>query len=67
MPCDTVTIPGCTVVRESDKALLIKCESWTEDKWIPKSQIDDDSDVFEAGTEGDLVVSRWIAEQKELA
>ena len=34
--------------------------------WIPQSQIDDDSEVWKLGDKGKLVVSEWIAIQKEL-
>lgn len=33
-------------------------------KWIPKSQIQDDSEVYEKGGEGVLVVSSWLAQQE---
>jgi hypothetical protein len=32
--------------------------------WVPKSQIDDDSEVYKANTEGVLIVSDWLAKQK---
>jgi hypothetical protein len=32
--------------------------------WIPQSQIHDDSEVWRAGDTGQLVLTRWIAEQK---
>lgn len=35
--------------------------------WFPKSQITDDSEVYALGHRGKLVVTRWIAEQKDLA
>jgi hypothetical protein len=35
-----------------------------EQVWIPKSQIHDDSEVYKRGTEGVLVISEWIVEQK---
>jgi len=34
--------------------------------WVPKSQIDDDSEVYDKYQEGKLVVSLWIAEEKEI-
>lgn len=59
---DTCTIKDVTVRRETTLALLCVIEG--EEYWIPKSQIDDDSEVYEMGTEGELVVSQWIADQK---
>lgn len=60
----TVTFEKVTVVRETDNALLVDIEG--KEHWIPKSQIDDDSEVYALGTDGDLVVSEWIALQKGL-
>lgn len=52
--------------RETPKALL--CEIEGDEYWIPKSQIHDDSEVYDAGEnrEGVLIVSEWIAKQKGL-
>lgn len=63
-PDKTCTFFDVTVEQETEKALLCNIEG--EEIWIPKSQIDDDSEVYEMGTTGDLVVSRWIATQKGL-
>lgn len=35
-----------------------------EEAWIPQNQIHDDSEVYEKGQEGRLVITRWIAEKK---
>jgi hypothetical protein len=61
---DLVTLSNVTVKRATDKALL--CEIHGEEIWIPKSQIHDDSEVYEADTEGDLIIPRWLAEKKGL-
>ena len=53
-------------IRDSGKALLCVIEEDVE-AWIPKSQIDDDSDVREEGDEGTLVIPLWLAEEKDLA
>ena len=50
--------------RDTEKAAL--CTIDGEDYWIPKSQISDDSEVYKRGTEGLLIVSEWIATEKEL-
>jgi hypothetical protein len=49
---------------ETDNALL--CTIDGKNVWIPKSQIDDNSEVWKKGDEGTLVVSEWIAEEKGL-
>jgi hypothetical protein len=61
---DKATFNDVEVVQETEAALLCRIDG--RDVWIPKSQIDDDSEVYEKGTEGELVVSQWIAEQKKL-
>lgn len=48
-------------VRSTDKALLVKLDDTGAEHWIPRSQIHDDSEVYEEGHEGDLVVSEWFA------
>lgn len=53
-------------IRDSGKALLCKIEEDVE-VWIPKSQIHDDSEVYEEGHEGTLVIPLWLAEAKDLA
>lgn len=59
---DTCEIENVKAIRETEMALL--CEIDGEEYWIPKSQIDDDSEVYEEDGEGKLVVSQWIADQK---
>lgn len=57
---------GVTCKKETDMALL--CVIDGEDVWIPKSQVHDDSEVFDGANNatGKLVVSEWIATQKGL-
>lgn len=59
-----VTIEDVTVEHETDSALLCLIDG--QKIWIPKSHIRDESEVYEKGTEGKLVISEWIAEQKNL-
>lgn len=59
---DPVEIEEVTVVRETEKALLCKIEG--VEHWIPKSQINDDSEVYEEGGEGTLIIPRWLADEK---
>lgn len=37
-----------------------------KEHWIPKNQINDDSEVYEKGGEGTLIVTQWIAEKEGL-
>lgn len=49
---------------DSGKALLVRIHEQREDVWIPVSQIHDDSEVWEEGHVGNLVVNEWFAEQR---
>ncbi len=64
---ETVTINDVYCKHETDKALLLAVPGH-EDMWIPKSQIDTASEVQDdlANSEGVLVITKWIAEQKGL-
>lgn len=51
---------------ETDKAILCVFDDG-EEHWIPKSVIDDDSEVFDANHgDGTLIVSSWFAEKEGL-
>jgi len=55
------------VEAETDKAILVEIEG--EKHWVPKSQIEDESEVYskESGAEGGtLIVSEWWARQEGL-
>jgi hypothetical protein len=51
-------------IKETEAALLVEIEG--EEFWVPKSQIDDDSEVYKADTEGTLIIPLWLAEKMEL-
>jgi hypothetical protein len=59
-----VYIDDVSVVGETEKAIL--CQIEDRKVWIPKSQIHEDSEVYEGGDTGTLVITEWIAKQKEL-
>jgi hypothetical protein len=61
---DTKTFKDVEAKKETDKALL--CVIDGKEHWVPKSQIDDDSEVFEEGHRGTLVCSEWWAEKNGL-
>lgn len=56
-------------VAESETIVLEQLEKASDggqvydEVWIPKSQIHEDSEVTESGDEGNLVITRWLAEQ----
>lgn len=59
------TIGNVTCKKETEKAILCNLDDGTT-LWVPKSQVHDYSEVYRAGTNGDLVVSDWWAEQVKL-
>ena len=64
---DKFEIDDVTVVFETDKALRVEAPVFDEPQWIPKSQIHDDSEVYDQGenSEGTLIVKLWFAEKRE--
>lgn len=64
MPRHTVSFHDAEGLKETDLALLVELDG--EEVWIPKSVIDDDSEVYRVGDEGTLVVHEWWAEKEGL-
>jgi len=62
----TYTIKEAQVIRETDKALLIRAPELVVDTWFPKGQVSDDSEVYESGHKGEFVVTEWVAKEKGL-
>lgn len=53
------------VVKETWRALLISAPDFDDEPfWVPKACIHDNSDVYEADTEGSLIVETWFAEKQ---
>lgn len=55
-----------TLKAKTENAILLEDEDG-EEVWIPNSQIDDDSEIWnesEKGEEGKLVISEWLATKK---
>ena len=57
---------GCTVLRETERALLVQIPDNGEDVWVPKSQLDEGNELDAEGDEGVLVVKAWWAEKRRL-
>lgn len=53
-----------TVLRETGAAILIEYEN--EEFWIPKSQIQEDSEACSKGDVGTLSIPKWLAKEKGL-
>ncbi len=52
-------------LQESDKAIQVVLLDTGDVKWVPKSVIHDDSEVFKVGDSGKLVILRWFAEREK--
>jgi len=62
---DVVSFDQCRAIAETDAAILVDIPGHGK-VWIPKSQVDDDSEVYEDGTDGTLVITEWMAIEKGL-
>lgn len=64
---EVAKIPILRVVRETDKAILIRLardfEEDLEDYWIPLSQI---TEIHKDGDDPYIICARWLAERKGL-
>ena len=65
---NTALITNVKAIKESDKALYcrMRLAAGERKEWFPFSHIDEDSEVNKDGDVGNLIVSKWIAKQKEL-
>lgn len=64
---DGYDVGTVTCTQETSKALLVEGECLPKGKmWLPKSVVHDDSEVYEIGHEGKLVVKEWFAEKEGL-
>lgn len=59
---DGVCVGDAFGLHETEDAVLVNLCG--EEVWIPKSQIHDNSECYDAETDGSLVVTEWFAEQK---
>ncbi len=55
-------------IRMTEKALLVQLETESDARWIPKSQVHDDSEVYDddKNASGKLVVTEWFANKEGL-
>lgn len=60
----SVRIEDVYAKKKTAKALI--CVIDGDEYIIPDSQIDEDSEVWQEGQTGDLVITDWIAEKKRL-
>lgn len=54
------------ILRETDKAFLLRLEDEGQELWVPKSQISDADDYEEGDKNCTVSVSRWFADKEGL-
>lgn len=62
---DTVLVLVETIVKETDLAFLLRLED-DDERWCPKSVIEDADDYEEGDEELEISIARWWAEQEGL-
>ena len=65
---DGANLGQAQVLHATDKALRVQLESEDEPRWVPISQVHDDSEVYDDKDHatGDLVVTTWFADKEGL-
>lgn len=59
-----ITFDEVHCLQDTDKAIL--CLIDDKEYWIPLSQVDSNSEVFQKDDFGDLIITEWIAKEKKL-
>jgi len=60
-----ITFENVKIVRATGAAVWAEFANGRRE-WIPISQVESDSEIWDEGEEGTLVISDWIASQKSL-
>lgn len=63
MSGETFKMRDVECIAETEQAILILTPDG-EKIWVPQSQVDDTSEVYEKGGTGTLVVSAWFAQKR---
>lgn len=64
MERETIEFQNVQCIAETDKA--IRCRILEKSYWIPKSQVEHDSEVFRKEQHGTLIVTQWWATKEGL-
>lgn len=60
-PALVLTITDCTCLHATDKALKVMIPGHGEE-WVPKAAVHDESEVYDNGHSGDLILHKWFAD-----
>lgn len=63
---ETYEIEDVEATIATSMALLCKFPDKREEVWVPRSLINEESEVQEEGDRGTLIVAGWFAEKEEL-
>ena len=64
---DPVILTGVTLLRDTGAAIIVYVPDRGGDLVIPKSQVvEDGTDIWEPGDEGDVAITRWLAGREGL-
>lgn len=62
---ETESYERCECIGETEKAIKVVIPGLERlHYWIPKSVVDEDSEVYKDGTDGTLIVASWFAEKE---
>lgn len=59
---DDVVVVRAVCIRQTDRAILVRIGP--RELWVPQSQVHDDSEVYQLGDDGKLVVKAWFARKE---
>ena len=59
---DNVVVEDAKCTGETDKGIWVSAPDFDEDEFIPEQFVHDDSEVSKPGERGDLIVTRYFAE-----
>lgn len=63
---EPIRVEDCACTKATAKAILVTNPDWPDGRWVPLSVVHDDSDVYEPGTDGTLVVAAWWGRKEGL-
>lgn len=60
---EVVVLEDVLCIAETAKAIKVILPD-NDETWVPKSQVDEDSEVYENNSSGTLIVTRWFADKE---
>lgn len=63
-PDEWLKYEGARVLRASESGASVLVAVAGQQVWVPQSQIHADSEAYKPGTDGTLILPRWLAEDR---